>query len=340
VITSSDCGAGIGRDPGAGRRGLRFARTHQADGTLSPELLTNAGIDRPGRTRQQAAAGTGMVRSATALLFLLGGGLLAVSLAAQYSYLLRERHQHWPSLIEALALDLGMLIFSLLALGLARGGRDARTERVLILACASGSSLMNYAAADVTSPRSVLAYAMPPIFLAVVADRVISVVRRHYLGRAGGSAWLTAGHVTMSIGRGGARAALYSLRLAIAPVSTLKGARAAVLLATPVPALEAPVPRMAIEPPGRDDREPVSGPPDRRRPGGHRDGTKTARFLELVTAEHGPLAGFDLSKVGAVAKELAPQAELHEGSARSALRTAVLAAHAAAAAPATRDGAA
>ncbi len=335
MTASSDCGAGPGRDPGSGRRGLRFVRTHQADGTLSSELLTNAGIGRPGRTRQQAAPGTGLVRSATALLFLLGGGLLAVSLAAQYSYLLRERHQHWPSLIEALALDLGMLIFSLLALGLARGGQDARTERVLILACAGGSSLMNYAAADVTSPRSVLAYAMPPVFLAVVADRVISVVRRHYLGRAGGSAWLTAGHAALSIGRSG-----YGLRLAIAPVSTLKGARAAVLLATPVPALEAPVLRMAIEPPGRDDREQDAELPGRRRPGGHRDGTKTARFLELVTAEHGPLAEFDLSKVGAVAKELAPRAELHEGSARSALRTAVLAAHDDAAAPAARDGAA
>jgi hypothetical protein len=267
-----------------------------------------------------------MVGSATALLFLLGGGLLAVSLAAQYSYLLRERHQHWPSLIEALALDLGMLIFSLLALGLARGGQDAKTERVLILACAGGSALMNYAAADVTSPRSVLAYAMPPMFLAVVADRVIAGVRRHYLGRVDGSAWLPAGHVVVSIGSGGARAALYGLRLVIAPASTLKGARAAVLLATPVPAIEAPAPRMAIEPPSGDDREQDSEPPDRRRLGGHRDGTKTARFLELVTAEHGPLAEFDLSKVGAVARALAPQAELHEGSARSALRGAVLAA--------------
>src|SRR5450631_2018979 len=122
--------------------------------------------------REAGRPGASMIAVATGLLFVLGAGLLAVSLAAQYAYLLRQRHQHAASMAEALALDLGLLIFSLLALGLARAGKPARAERMLILACAAGSAVMNFAAADVASPRSVLAFTMPPLFLAVVADRV------------------------------------------------------------------------------------------------------------------------------------------------------------------------
>jgi hypothetical protein len=48
----------------------------------------------------------------------------------------------------------------------------------------------------------------------------------------------------------------------------------------------------------------------------------------LVAERYGPLAGFDLSKVSRVAGELAPEVGLHPGSARAALRSAVLAARA------------
>jgi len=69
--------------------------------------------------------------------------------------------------------------------------------------------------------------------------------------------------------------------------------------------------------------------PDRRPPGRHRDGSKTARFLDAVVARYGPLAGLDLDKTARIAGEVAEEAELHEGSARAALRNAVLAAKAA-----------
>jgi hypothetical protein len=62
--------------------------------------------------------------------------------------------------IEALLLDLLMIVFTLLALCLSRAGKSARAERALILACATASSYMNVAAADVASPRSVTAYAI------------------------------------------------------------------------------------------------------------------------------------------------------------------------------------
>ena len=65
----------------------------------------------------------------------------------------------------------------------------------------------------------------------------------------------------------------------------------------------------------------------RRPSGGIRDGeTKTARFLTLVAAEHGPLAGIPVASVGRICAVSAPLVGLNAGSARTALRRAVLAA--------------
>ena len=84
-------------------------------------------------------------------------------------------------MIEALLLDLLMIVFTLLALGLSRAGQAARAERALILLCAAASAYMNVSAADLASPRSVTAYAVAPIALAMVVDRVVAVIRRHVL---------------------------------------------------------------------------------------------------------------------------------------------------------------
>ena len=65
---------------------------------------------------------------------------------------------------------------------------------------------------------------------------------------------------------------------------------------------------------------PSSGPVPR---GGE---TKTARFLALVAEEHGPLAGIPVASVARICAASAPQAGLNTGSARTALRRAVLAA--------------
>ena len=157
-------------------------------------------------------------------------GLLAVSYAAQRQYLFGARHENWPSVIEALSLDLAMLIFAMLALGLAKKGLPARTERAAVVACAAGSAFMNYLAADISSPRSVAAYVMPPILLALAADRVIAVVRRWVLGQQA-----TEASVWRSIGRAVAVTGLYVLRFAMAPVETPKGIRRVILAAAPLP---------------------------------------------------------------------------------------------------------
>jgi hypothetical protein len=272
----------------------------------------------------QARPGSRLIAAGTVLLFAAMVGLLGVSYAAQYSYILGQRHQHVASLIEAGALDVLLIIFSLLALGLARAGLPAKTERTLVLVFACGSALMNYAAADATSPRSVAAYVMPPVALAIVVDRCVAVTRRHVLGmRDGRSPWAVAGAATGRVARFAGLSTLYALRLLADRKGTSAGIRAAILNATPLPQLEAPQDERQDEDEKPDRERPKRKPLNRRR---ERGGTKTTRFLQLVTERHGDLAAIPLDQVSRIATALAPEADLHPASARTALLGAVRAA--------------
>jgi hypothetical protein len=275
---------------------------------------------------RRSRPGESLINAATILLGLLAGGLFAVSLAAQYQYIFRAKHQSAPAIIEAFALDAGMIIFSLLALGLARAGKSARIERALIIVCALGSAGMNYAAADVTSARSVAAYVMPAVFLAIVTDRVIAVVRRHVLGDEERSAWAAVGRGMLAVLAAAGKVALYGLRLVLAPKSTLGGLRQCVLQATPLPVSGAPAPDRQALPPGSCTAEvrPGSGelcgrarPCSQHEPEVRLSGeTKKAHVLRLYAdhPEHG-----DRSAVARVAAQLAPYAQLGEGTARAYL---------------------
>ena len=264
-------------------------------------LITNvrriAGADR--------APGSALVSAATILLGLLAAGLFVVSLTAQYRYVFAVKHQSVPSAIEAIGLDVGMAVFSLLALGLAMAGQSARIERGLIVVCAVASAGQNYAAADVTSPRSVAAYVMPPLFLALVVDRVVAVVRRHVLGDAERSVWAAAGRGVATTCKALGLVLLYLLRLVLAPPSTSAGLRRIVLNAAPLPESASPsrVPLTSGETPAI---EPAIEPPP----------TKKAALLGLYRAH--PEYGVKAS-ASKVAAELAPQAGLTAGTARAYL---------------------
>jgi hypothetical protein len=265
------------------------------------------------RQRREVKPGTRLIATGGVLLFLLGLGLLAVSFAAQYQYVLRERHQHVASLIEAGALDVGLIIFSLLALGLARAGLSAKIERAAVIGCAIGSAVMNYAAADVTSPRSALAYCMPPVFLAFVVDRVVRTIQRHVLGmNEARSPWSVVSGATRCITRFWLLSVLYVLRFAVDRRATCAGLRQAILNATPLPEIPA-----TKQGPDRERRKP---------PSGGRGPTKTARFLDLVKERHGDFARIDPARVGPICTELAAEVGIDPGNARTVLRRAVLAA--------------
>jgi hypothetical protein len=94
---------------------------------------------------------------------------------------------------------------------------------------------MNYGAADTASPRSVAAYVAAPVFLAVVVDRVVAVIRRHVLGDDEASAWTVLGRATLAAARLAGLILLYLLRFALAAPSTARGLRRIVLDAAPLP---------------------------------------------------------------------------------------------------------
>ena len=253
--------------------------------------------------------GSALVASAAILLGLLAGALFVVTLNAQYKYVFAAKQQQIPSMIEAASLDLGMVIFTLLALGLAMAGQSARIERALIVACAIGSAVQNYAAADVTSPRSVAAYVVPSLFLALVVDRVVAVVRRHVLGDAERSVWATTGRGAAAVVRAFGLVLLYVLRFVLAPLSTGGGLRQLVLDAAPVPAT---APRQVL-PPGE---VPAIEPPEVTEPPELAGASKKARLAWWYERDkdYGNRAA-----VAAVARRLAPTVDLSEGTARAYL---------------------
>src|SRR6516162_720025 len=191
-------------------------------------IITNvrrlAGTERP--------PGSGLIMFATWLLALLAGGLLYVSFDAQYRYIFAVKNAAIPSMIEAVMLDAGMIILSALGIGLAMRGKASKAERFLIMICAAASAGMNLAAADPASWRSVLAYTAAPVFLAIITDRVISVIRRHVLPGDTESAWAWLGRATIGAARLTALIALYLLRTVLAPKETATGLRRMVLDAT------------------------------------------------------------------------------------------------------------
>jgi hypothetical protein len=269
-------------------------------------------------------AGGWLIGTGALLLALLGAGLLAVSFTAQYRYLLAQRHQVVASLIEAAAPDVGLIIFSVLALGLAMTGLAATTERAGVVLCAVLSAVMNYSAAHPASIRSVLAFVTPPIFLAFVVDRVVSTMRRH-MREDYRSPWAALAGAAARMARFTRLLALYMLRFLLAAPSTCQGVRRYILDATPLPAAGALRPASAPLPAAAAA---AGGPAQRAAPRG-RGETKTSRFLKAVNAKYGEFSAIPPQRVSAICTELAPTVGLDCGAARKVLREKVLAAQAA-----------
>jgi hypothetical protein len=257
------------------------------------------------------APGSRVIAFATLLLALLGAGLMYVSFDAQYEFILAQKDDLAASLIEAVMLDTGMVVLSALGIGLARAAKPSRSIRVLIMICAGASAGMNLAAADPASWRSVAAYVAAPVFLAVLTDRVIAVIRQHVLPLDAESAWAPLGRAAVAVLHLAAVVALYLLRTVLAPAQTFRGLRQMVLDAAPVPGMtEArrvcgePLPSEADDQDGNHGGgQPVTG-----------FRTKKAAFLSRYR-EH-PEYG-NRSAAGRVAAELAPLAGLQAGTGRT-----------------------
>jgi hypothetical protein len=275
------------------------------------------------------------LRGAALGLMLLAAAAAAVSFSAQYRMADAARRLAAIAGLEAAIPDAAALVFACLGIALALHGRRAVRARFLNVAAVGTSVFMNAIAAN-PGWRDLAIWVMPPVAYALASDTLIGVVRAHSIARS--AAHPGDDEATPLAALGGT--ALWLLRLTLAPVSTLAGFRSWVLAECPVaPGRRAGQPDNRARRRGRPARKRArsSKAPHRTRParqdrdqGGRqpppRKGTKTARFLELAEREHGPLDAISLDQVARIAATLAPRVGLHAGSARTALRRAVLAA--------------
>jgi hypothetical protein len=297
----------IGHNPGGSPVMLRVPL--MLTGPAGPSAPQGPG---PGKVSVTGWAGPGQdrsglwLRNAAAGLCVLAAAAAAVSFTAQYRMAETARHLPAIAALEAAIPDAAAVVFACLGIALALHGRRALRARALNLASVAASVFMN-AIAAAPGWRNLAIWAMPPLAYALASDTLIGVVRAWTLARhlQFGTA-LAADAATPLAILGGL--ALWLLRLALAPASTLAGFRAWVLQECPVaPGRRAPAPRPA----------PAPHP---------RKATKTARFLDLVTERHGSLASVPLAAVAGISAELAHLIGMHPGAARAALRKAVLAA--------------
>ena len=290
--------------------------------------------------------GGGLLAAASCLLLLLAAAQGYVSFRAQYAFVDHAKHAQVPSVLEALGLDTGAVIFALLALSLARRGRRGTVERVLNVACALGSLAMNLLAANLTSPRSITVWVLPSALYALASDRLIAVVRR----------WVQASDPAAQIAQEGSawRAfgglGLWALRLIFDVPGTVTGFRRWVLAVAPVaPGTRAITPPAAGELPAlpAGDDKSDGGSVRRAEPGpaipaaqpepeGHagpprRDAladqglapgeTKRAALIRLYErcGETGDPRYGDRAKAAALASEIAGRIGYHPGTARREL---------------------
>ena len=257
-------------------------------GKVSGPGWTSPGQDRSGLWLRNAAAG----------LCVLAAAAAAVSFTAQFRMVDATRHLPVVAALEALIPDAAALVFACLGIALALHGRRALRARALNLASVGASVFMN-AIAAAPGWRNLAIWALPPAAYPLASDTLIGVVRVRHRQLADDTP------TPLAILGG---LALWLLRLALAPASTLAGFRAWVLAECPVaPGRRAPAPRPAPAPPPRKV-------------------TKTARFLAMATERHGSFASIPLNAVAGISADLAPLIGLHPGTARAALRKAVLAA--------------
>jgi hypothetical protein len=259
-------------------------------------------------------------------------GLVAVAAAvvsyqAQWRLVYQDKHELDVSYVQAAIPDLGSVVFACFGIALALHGKRAIRARLLNLLCVGISLAMN-AFAAAPGWRDLAIWVMPSAVYALASDTLIGVIRAYVIARHRQLHEALADDEITPLRLAGA-VVLWLLRLALAPPSTLKGFHGWVksLPAAPPVRQGAEDGQPAVTPGAGP--EPVKRPPARPaiHPGrGPHGGTKQDQFLTLVIARYGPLAGFDLKAVSRAAAELAPEAELHPGTARKILRAHVLAA--------------
>lgn len=311
------------RVPAAGSRPAP-EREGQPEGSPFGYLTDGDGAGPDSRGSAVRRAKDRPARWLTASMFslaVLAAASATVSYAAQYRMVFAAKAVAPVAALEAAIPDVAALIFATLGIALALHGRRAIRARVLNVAAVVTSVAMNVLAAG-RGWRDLAIWAMPPVAYALASDTAIGVVRAWTLARQKAITQALADDEATPLAILGGLL-LWLLRLGVAPASTLAGFRSWVIEECPLaPGRRSGATRRGSR--GALANRPVQAitgrPAAAARRGGARQGTKTARFLALVADRHGPLEAFPLADVSRVSAELAPEAGLDPGAARSALR--------------------
>jgi hypothetical protein len=177
-------------------------------------------------------AGAWWLRSAAVAVGVLAAAAAAVSWQAQYMMVWRVKQAIWVAALEAGIPDIGAVVFAALGIALALHGRRAVRPRALNAACIGISLVMNALAAG-HGWRDLAIWVMPSGLYALASDTLIGVVRAWVLAHARDLGETLAEDGPTPLSMAGA-AALWLLRLGLAPKSTLAGFRDWVVTDCPV----------------------------------------------------------------------------------------------------------
>ncbi|MFI5067279.1 MAG: hypothetical protein ACHP9Z_25310, partial [Streptosporangiales bacterium] len=186
---------------------------------------------QPGGDGAGAAAGW-WLGSAAVVLAVLAGAAAVVSWDAQFTMVAAVKHTTVVAALEAGIPDAGAVIFAALGVALALHGSRAVRPRALNATCIGISLAMNALAAG-HGWRDLAIWVMPAAVYAVASDTLIGVVRAWVLARARGDGETLADDGPTPLAMAG-NLALWLLRLALAPPSTLAGFRGWVIRDCPV----------------------------------------------------------------------------------------------------------
>jgi hypothetical protein len=310
--------------------GLTLTASHLRAGQRLPrEAAVPAGLPAGRNVRQTTGPGPGgsadrsgaWLRTAMAGLAMLAAAAAVVSYHAQYQLVARYKHAPVVAAVQAAIPDVAALVFASLGIALALHGRRAVRARALNVAAVGTSVAMN-ALAAAPGWRALAVWVLPPVAYALASDTLIGVVRAWAIARQRQLGQRLAGEEPTPLAIVGG-VALWWLRLAVAPVSTLGGFRGWVVAECPVAPGRRAVAARAAVPAVTAGRQAASVVRSGR---GSRPGSKTHRFLALAEQRHGPLAQIAPGEVSPICTALAPQVGLNTGAARTALRRVVLAA--------------
>ena len=273
-------------------------------------------------TRHPADSGRAWLRNAMAALALLAAAAAVVSWDAQYVMVRQARHVPVIAALEAGIPDTGALIFAALGIALALHGRRALRPRTLNVACVGLSLTMNAIAAG-PGWRDTAIWVMPAAVYALASDTLIGVVRAWALARMHATGQALEGEETTPLAVVGA-IALWLLRLALAPASTLTGFRRWTVEECPVaPGRKAPTPPPAT-PTAVPPAELPPFPPSRRSSNGR---PHKQDLLIALASQRYDLRRTPLNRTARIAAQIAAEVGLHPGTARRILRAHVQALH-------------